>query len=206
MVCCHEKCVETGYSTICLACGVERRELKIIAAYSENAPLWVGYSRVGRFKKILNKLLFPERYATIPSRIHYELLLLNVKYDTIESLINVIKKFKATNKEYNGLHLYCILFLKNCPKLTPPLPSIIQSMCGDVNIIERQLLCRNPGGRFFSYRWLLGKLLRKYNLSRYIPFVKPIVTVKTCTKYEQMYKKIMSCNTPSEVQGIPLMT
>ncbi len=195
--------VETGYSVICIECGVERTVLKIVAGYSENVPLWIGYSRVGRFKKILNKLLFPERYATIPSRIHYELLQKGVKFDTIAGLINAIKQYKMTNKEYNGLHLYCKLFLRDCPDVSPtPMPCIIESMCGDVNIIERRLMCVDPDARFFSYRWLLGKLLNKYKLTRYIQFVKPIVTPKTCKKYETLYNTIMNCNTQLVTEGI----
>ncbi len=205
-MCLHSDCVDTDYSIICLECGLERRCLKIIAGYSENAPLWIGYSRVGRFRKILNKLFFPKRYATIPSRIHYNLLQEREKFKTIRDLIAAIKQFKMTNKEYNGLHLYCMLFLKDCPKLTPPRPNIIESMCGDVNVIERRLMYNDPTQRFFSYRWLLGKLLKKYNLQPYLPFVKPIVTLKTCIKYETLYDDIMNYNTPLVTQGTPQTT
>ncbi len=205
-MCSHSDCVDTDYSIICMDCGLERRTLKIVAGYSENAPLWIGYSRVGRFRKILNKLLFPERYASIPSRIHYELLQEREKYETISDLIGAIKQFKMTNKEYNCLHLYSMLFLKDCPKLTPPMPNIIESMCGDVNIIERRLMYKDPAQRFFSYRWLLGKLLKKYNLHQYIPFVKPIVTPKTCIKYETLYDNIMNCNKLLVTPGTPQTT
>ena len=191
-MCSHPNCVDTDYSIICTDCGVERRKLRIVAGYSENAPLWIGYSRVSRFRKILNKLLYPKRFANIPSRIHYELLQEESKFETISDLIGAIKQFKMTNKEYNGLHLYCMLFLKDCPKLNPPLPNIIESMCGDVNIIERRLMDKDPEQRFFSYRWLLGKLLKKYDLHQYIQFVKPIVTPKTCIKYETLYDDIMN--------------
>ena len=205
-MCNHSDCVDTDYSIICLDCGVERRILKIVAGYSENSPLWIGYSRVGRFRKILNKLLFPKRYGSIPSRIHYELLQEREKFVTILDLIGAIKQFKMTNKEYNGLHLYCLLFLKDCPQLTPPRPNIIEAMCGDVNVIERRLMYKNPSQRFFSYRWLLGKLLKKYNLHQYIPFVKPIVTLKTCIKYETLYDDIMSYNMHAATLDTPQMT
>ena len=64
-MCNHSDCVDTDYSIICLDCGVERRILKIVAGYSENSPLWIGYSRVGRFRKILVVVSQTLRFNTL---------------------------------------------------------------------------------------------------------------------------------------------
>ena len=66
---------------------------------------------------------------------------------------------------------------------------------GDFVSLEHSLSDVYPNRRFFSYRWLLIKLLSKYNLQVYIKFVKPVVTNKTCLKYEVLYKSLTSCST-----------
>ena len=63
-----------------------------------------------------------------------------------------------------------------------------------------------PHRRFFSYRWVLIKLLQKYKLITYIQFVKPLLNKTSSKKYNDMFTAIMNASIPAVIRDIPQET
>ena len=195
----------TEYSTqICGDCGLEKN-IPIETRnthFTLNQPLWVGYSRVNRFRKILKLLFFPGAHGSVPGKVF---LIMKQKgpFDSVSEMCDFLKSLKSRTKNYNAIHLYAKYFVKNYVAPKPPLLNIRQHMLADFSLLERGMSLHFPDRRFFSYRWLLIKLLQKYELFCYVPFVKPLVNKISSKKYDQMFQKIMSANKHVVVLDIP---
>ena len=192
---CSHNYFSSDYSTKIMNCGLE----KSVAIdcrnkhYTLNQPLWVGYSRINRFRKILKILFFPNVYGYIPGEI-FVVMKKKGKFNSVASMCNFLKCQKFKTKNYNAIHLYAICFVKNYSVPQPPLQYIRQHILADFAILESGLDFFYPKRRFFSYRWLLIRLLQKYELTRYIQYVKPLVNKVSAKKYEDMFEHIMTVN------------
>ena len=190
---CSHSYFRSDYSTkICMNCGLEKRTPIDCRNnhYTLNQPLWVGYSRINRFRKILKTLFFPSQ-GSIPGEI-FVVMQRPGKFNTVGDMCNFLKSQKYKTKNYNALHLYAKYFVKDYSAPNPPLRSIRQHILADFALLESGLAFFYPTKRFFSYRWLLIRLLLKYELTRYVQYVKPLVNKASAKKYEDMFNKIMT--------------
>jgi len=201
---CRHQLIYSEYNTsICTNCGIETTTSiePSTLFYTVNQPLWVGYNRVNRFRKILNMLFHPKFFAVISGEIFLKMKEFK-QFDTVSSMIACLKSLNSKSKNYNSLHLYAIHFVENFSSPSPPMTYIIHNMLADFVILEKGLHVHFKNSRFFSYRWLIIKMLLKYSLEVFIPLVKPLINKTSSMKYERMYKKIMTEDKHLLVQDI----
>ena len=83
-------------------------------------------------------------------------------------------------------------FVKITKYFTPPLPKIISDLVGDFIVLEAAHKQAFPNKRFFSYRWILNRLLKKYKLFSWVKYVKKLKNTSSCKRYTKMFDTIMS--------------
>ena len=174
-MCCHLYLI-SDYTRVCSRCGKEESRITVSPTYNDSIPLWVGYSRSHRFRKILNKLFFPEKFGALNGEIHYRLSKKG-PFKSIKLLINALKQLQSKDKNYNSLHLYCLYFLENCPSPRKPNAKIINDIIGD---LEHLLTDLYPNRRFFSYRW--------YSVATKIWFVGLHSVCKTSCDWKNVFE------------------
>jgi len=202
---CKHQLIYSDYNTaICTDCGIETATSiePATSFYTVNQPLWVGYNRVNRFRKILNMLFYPKKYAIISGEIFLKMKVFK-KFDSVSSMSFALKSLTSKSKNYNSLHLYAIHFVDNFISPSPPMPYILNNMLADFVILEKGKDVNFQSSRFFSYRWVIIKMLKKYRLDEFIPLVKPLINKTSSLKYERMFKKIMTEGKLLQVQDIP---
>jgi len=202
---CEHQHICTDYNTnICIKCGLEEKTPieTSVKMYTLNQPLWIGYSRVNRFRKILKTLFFPRECGKISGDVFLKMKA-HGKFENVENMRNYLKTLTAKSKNYNAMHLYAIYFVKNYVNLEPPLLNMRDNLIADFSLLETGMTHMFPLKRFFSYRWVLIKLLKKYELWMYVPFVKPLVNKNSSKKYEYMFHNIMTVNTPEQAPESP---
>ncbi len=194
------------YNTeICVDCGIERNvPIEPRGVYSNLCPLFVGYSRVNRFRKLLLLVFHPRRYGTMSGQCVVELEK-NRPYDSMADVLSTLQAVKCTGKNYNNLHMYAIRFLKNysVPKITPNNKQL-GDIVGKFSLIENRLSSIYPEKRFFSYRWVLTKLLLEFKWNEFIQYVKPIANVKSNVRYDNLYKELETncANMPDTIRDV----
>ncbi len=194
------------YNTeICVDCGVERKvPIEPKCVYSNLCPLFVGYSRVNRFRKLLLLIFHPHRYGTMSGKCVVELEK-KKPYNSMGDMLSTLQAVKSSGKNYNNLHMYAIRFLKNysVPKITPNNKQL-GDIVGKFSFIENRLSSIYPEKRFFSYRWVLRKLLLEFKWADFLVYVKPIANVKSNLRYDKLYKELESscANMPDTIQDV----
>ncbi len=207
---CNHDFFSSDYNTeICSGCGVERKTpIEPKCAYTNLCPLFVGYSRVNRFRKLLLLIFHPLRYGTMSGKCVVELEK-SKPYNSMAGMLAKLQAVKSTGKNYNNLHMYAIRFLKNysTPEITPNKKQL-GDIVGKFSLIENRLSSRYPEKRFFSYRWVLTKLLFEFAWNEFIIYVKPIANVKSNLRYDKLYKELeTNCvNTHGTTQGVARKT
>ena len=98
-MCRHQRYFETSYSTlVCMECGLEVLGfLKLDHGYSENLPLFEGYSRVKRFRSMLMAILNP--YAGRLDS-HTQVYFADNRFDDIPTMMVWLKRATSKNKQY----------------------------------------------------------------------------------------------------------
>ena len=199
MSCEKHNFVNSGYSNICEKCGVERMccRMETVSGYTMNQPLWIGYNRANRFRKMLLALCKPRTHSRVPGKmiLHLQTTLDNKKCETMDELYDHIKTASCSDKGYNSMHLYAIMYLKNYISKRPPVPKVLADVVGDFIIIERGHEHFYPNKRFFSYRWILNTLLKARKLDFWTQYVKPLKNKSSNRRYQKMYNLITTVNT-----------
>jgi len=179
---CHHLLIETGYSTICTLCGVEKKNLHLDQFSHYSAPLIKGYCRVSRFRTKVGRLL--GIYAG-PSCSDPVWPFLDARKDFLSSPADVrivLHASKLKAKHYDCLRLFCDAFTDfKCPARRPPyqiMKLLEYKFCAIFTGWTRLLAETN----FFSYTWLLRHFLEEIN-SGLIVYLKP----RTSRKRHQRY-------------------
>lgn len=201
MDCKHLTYFKTVYHTkVCRNCGLEVSGiLSIQSSYTENLPLIHGYSRKKRFRMMLLSIVDPTRYCSMDGRT--QIIFAKRKFRNIAELLKALKRAKSKNKQYSSVHLYAKKYVLGHVSPKVPLPAVVNDIVGDFTLVERGHHENFEGKQFFSYRWLLDKLLRKNNLTHFCPYVKKLQNKKSIFKYSTMYETIMKPCNELEVQG-----
>ena len=197
---CTHLFVNSGYSTICEHCGVERLcyQIETVSGYTLNQPLWIGYNRANRFRKMVLALCKPLTHSRIPGKM--TLHLQSKVFDTMDELYEDMKAAICSDKGYNAMHLYAFTYLKNYEKKRSPTPKIIADLVGDFILIELGHKQYYPKKRFFSYRWILRALLKHRKLDFWTRYVKPLKNKSSNRRYQKMYDHIMTASTREPTQ------
>jgi hypothetical protein len=203
---CAIDCFLSDYNTsICPNCGIEKAVSIIISPkFSSNQTLSVGYSRINRFRIILDQLFNPLQYGCANSQVLAHLN--KIDKNSLKNGGDMIKWLTAlplSDKRYQCVHFYFAWYLKTYH--IPPVPNLkikrdVEMEFGKIEANFR--ISEYKKKSFFSYNWLLLKLLLSHpQLKHYIQFVKRIKCKHRFKKYLTMYQDIMNVNSADGVLG-----
>jgi hypothetical protein len=197
------ECFLSDYHTsICPECGCEQQVSIVISPkYSSNQTLSVGYSRSNRFHIILDQLLNPLIYGCPNSRVLCELN--NVDPGLIKNGVDMIEwltSLQVPDKRYQCVHYYFAWYSKGSYTV-PQIPSkkLIRDL--EMKFAELEAHFRSStyqNQSFFSYNWLLCKLLEEHSVFfHYNQFVKRIKCKHRHKKYLKMYISLKNASNVS---------
>jgi hypothetical protein len=171
--------------------------------FGNSSPLILGYSRGTRFKNILDKLFFPRLFGNPNPQVLYNLSLLNKHFFSNGGhLLNWLSALPIANKNYQCTHYYFIFVTKPTVFPKPPHIDIIHKLEKAFTKIENKFLSSGKEFKsFFSYNWVLRKIMGEHNLDYFLQFVKPIKCKRRLQKYTNMYNEIMSADNVVEAAG-----
>ena len=184
-MCVHQIfCTEYG-TNLCLKCGIERRcGLDNRPVYSDSQPIFDGYSRRKRFRGMLMKVFQPLRFNTVNGEVSHFLNKFTVT--DIAHLVSLIKLAPTPHKCYNSLHMYSIIHIPNHASPVTPIPAVVESIITHFQRIENTF--SGSTRRFFSYRWLLRKLLVESSCEEFCVYVMPLKNKRSQQVYEKLYQ------------------
>lgn len=192
MECCGTMCVVSDYYTsICTLCG---KEIQIGITPSKtdvgtNAPLRIScYRRHKRFENHLDCVINP-LHATFPKSITLYHLQTLAPFRSMRILINALKTLTVP-KSYTHLHLYSIKYLSTYKPPKPVTRSIRCDILRSFSKVEHRFIEQSSKCAFFSYPWLLSKLLCVFGLEEYTCYVKNISCRKRNAKYDKLWKHL----------------
>ena len=189
-MCSHPKWFATDYGTrVCKQCGYEVKiGLPTSDMYTTNCPLVVGYSRNSRVKCILEQLFEPFMYGKPCQEIVYIIKRDKLRFESGKDLHEWLNNQTVKNKKYTCCHYYFAI-ANHCWYKVPPPPSkdrllvVLRAFHTLESLFNGT---EHPFKSFFSYNWLLRKLLLNCQLEHYVQFIKPI----KCKGRRQMYLKM----------------
>ena len=197
--CLPEHSVVSMYHTqICKQCGLER-QISIVPEinYGNSTTLCVGYSRCIRFRIILDQLFKPLLFGSPNQKVLFTLRVSKPTINTGCEMLEWLNNLKIPDKRYQSAHYYFAWL--NPDYKVPHSPSI-----ATIRLLEQQFMrleqsYYNSGlsetHSFFSYNWLLQRLLLNNGLSSYGQFIKKIKCPKRHKRYENMYDLLTNaCN------------
>ena len=158
---CEHNYFETEYCTlVCRVCGVETRTyLKPTEGYTENVPLDPGYSRHHRMKILLKQLFRPQYYGSPNSEVIANALKHGPFEDGTE-LLKWLSKLQVKHKQYQNAHYYFAIASPGYKFPQPPNVEKVLSIERAFHNLEQRFVSRTHSYKsFFSYNWLLRKLL-----------------------------------------------
>ena len=191
MNCTHETFFCSDYGTrICQTCGSEKTcGLPTSDQYTTNCPLVVGYSRNARVKSILEKLFMPYKYGNPCQEIVYIIKRDQLTFVTGMDLHHWLNSVPIKQKKYTCCHYYYAIANKHYDIPPPPCQDLTRKVLRKFNCLEMQFnSTRHPYKSFFSYNWLLRRLLMMFHLEHYVQFIKPI----KCSGRRRMYSRMFS--------------
>lgn len=194
------------YTTICPSCGVERSvAISISPQFSHNQTLCVGYSRINRFRIILDQLFNPLVYGKPNSHVLFRLN--KVKRGTLKNghdMICWLTSLQISDKRYQCTHYYYKWFHKdNYIVPQPPCKSKVRELETKFSFLETNFTYSDHSAHsFFSYNWLLRKLISEQpSLLKYLPFVKRIKCPHRYDRYDSMYNELTNAGSAVKVKG-----
>ena len=190
----------TDYSSlICLECGIEKPysiDIKMHQNFADNpalaySQLYFTYSRKHRFKNYL------EQVCGISSGCHanakiWSLLETFAPFETIEKLLQCMQRIKCKHKHYECIHAFTKTFVSSY-KRPKPLSlqqiKLLRKRFDDI-LMQWKKCFFGTNELFFSYPWLILKVLHELKITRFDHFIKKLRCRKRVQKYETMLKRV----------------
>ena len=191
---CEAPCLllEQESTYVCRECGVTTPTLMPRpVTFGENVNVCV-YSRTKRFEIMLRALLYPS-FDSKDQHVYAHLA--NKSYNNIKDLVNSIKSCTMKEKRFHSVHLFSRLLCEDHKPVAPP----PQYYFKRVMILFDELLTlfhATTKSKFFSYPWLLRKLLNTTGEQRYNKFIKKIRCKKRNQYYEDLFDELVN-NAPT---------
>ena len=142
---------------------------------------------------MVQSLLRPLTHSSTSSEV--DSFLWEKTFDSVDRLLDAIKASTSKQKRYNSTHLYAIKYLVEYKTIRSPLKIVVNDMVADFKQLENGYNDFYGDTRFFSYRWVLRKLLKRNHLESYLKFVKPLKNKPSIARYTAMYDRIMTGGT-----------
>ena len=186
----------TDYHTVvCTRCGVEKRcafeitPLHVSYNCNHHQPFASGYNRQKRFNIMLSNVLFGGCNRADEHMIKY--LIQFKPYTDESSLLKQMKHSCLRDKRYTSLHLFARLFLESYQKVEMPtnwdaVEKSIMRMFGEIELAHHRVFSKP----FFSYVWLLQKILLCHKIDWCSRFIKQLKCPKRVNAYEDDFCKI----------------
>ena len=173
---------------VCKLCGHTTTTLQIApVAFGENVCVCM-YSRTKRFEIMLKALLYPS-FDTKDEHI-YTHLQTRESYTNIGDLVTAMKSCNLKEKRFHSIHLFSRLLCEDYSEVTAPPHHYFKR----IMILFDELLTlfnATKKTKFFSYPWLLRKLLNLTNEFRYDKFIKKIRCKKRNRFYKDMFAELV---------------
>ena len=195
---CSHVFFQSEYHTqICAGCGVEfsnfgeSNNFKNSSYEQRNMPFCMAYSRRKRFTSMLESLLF----GTLTHLDNHVVEMIandKIRFKTTPDMFEYLKKKKCSDKRYSSAHGFARLFVQNYipPQQPHPIHCVINKIAMSFEHIEVVFLRLFYGKPFFNYGWLLQCLLKQFNLSEYIVYVKKLKCKRRVLAYEKMLNAV----------------
>jgi hypothetical protein len=175
----------TNYSNVCTECGTEKRFLtNELPGYTQSHSRFqpkTTYCRIYRFRVLLSRTVL---YSSLNFENPVWEFLKKKKYtspDEIRKQLSQMKHLK--NKLYDSLPLFCYCFLNTHPtKVTHEEFQLGMRLFTSLNARWE----KSDYTRFFSYFWILEKILEKIGALEFIPITKKLICRKRREYYSQM--------------------
>ena len=191
----------TYYTRVCTECGLEHREhpepeLENVAdAYN---TLDTAYSRTMRFKNYLKQV------TGVFSGCHYNakiwsFLEKDAPFESITEMLRYMRQYKCKSKHYDCIYSFAKAFVpseKGVGTLTYHQVKLVYRKF-DLLLSRWKQLTRggdSDGMLFFSYPWLVRRLLNDIGVTKYDRYIKALRCKKRNQKYEELYQKLLTCN------------
>ena len=185
-MCTHPDTFRTTHNTVvCTCCGLERVVPLTITQTQpvrDMCPFPTGYSKLKRFSKILDGVLYPTPAKADSNMLEY---LYSRKFDSIPDLLAAMKQGKMRDKRYTSIHLFAKLFVTNYE--APParnyslVRTAILRAFEDIEFSHWRVC---PCDQFFNYNYLLCVLLDEYGLGDLVKYIKNL----RCKRRRLFYK------------------
>ena len=200
---CNGSVIVTLFSHICTECGSEvpfvSPQIQTFHEQPRCGIVTSPYSRKQRFIILLRKILGVDNGPRHKDRV-WRVLANSAPFRTTDDIISCLKHSSLRSKHYTSLHVFAKLYLTH---YTPPVcdlsPHEIENKM-DVLFDEVEFLwCRYQSSKsFFSYAWLLEKLLRHINVfPSYSQYLKVLVCPNRRHKYHTRWKSLTTLLPPN---------
>ena len=149
------------------------------------APLNFSYTRLHRFKNMMTMLFFPSAAKHDEPVLR---LFAGKTFHTIAEMKETLRHSKLKNKRYCNLHLFAKLFLVNYipPKTNTNRLILLRERIGRCFLnLESSFNLYSESPTFFNYAWLLRKLLHRFKLQEFLPYLKKLKNKKRCVEYQE---------------------
>ena len=196
----HSDVFITDYCTrVCKDCGWETRVgLCTSDQYTTNCPLVVGYSRHTRVKSILEQLFEPFLYGNPCQEIVYIIKRDKLTFADGNELQKWLNDQPIKNKKYTCCHYYFAIANSSYQVPPPPSSDKFRQVLREFHHLETQFnFTKHSYRSFFSYNWLLRKLLTNCKLEHYVQFIKPIKCSGRRRVYSRMFSTFLQSLVPS---------
>ena len=197
---CDGPVVETTYYTfVCTECGLERTgnlNPELVNVSDAYNTLCTAYSRGVRFKNYIKQVTGVLSGCNYKCKI-WKLLEKDAPFESITIMLEKMRKYKCKSKHYDCIRAFAKIFvpseedeiglhehdLKNIYKR-------FNFILGKWKIYE-QNNDNDEQTLFFSYPWLVKKILNEYGITRFDKYIKQLRCKKRNEKYEQLFQKLV---------------
>lgn len=193
---CNTHVMYTVFSTICTGCGLEKSfitpQIQTYSSTTQSCIVISPYSRKHRFTGLLRKILGVDSGPPCKDRV-WHFLSVSAPFQNTDAIITCLKNSSIKTKYYNSLHVFSKAFMKNYKSPACDLePLVIESLLE--NMFEEVMFRWNrfqSSESFFSYAWLLEKLLKHINIfDIYKPYLKLLVCPNRRLKYASRWESL----------------
>ena len=190
--------VDTTCTFVCIKCGKEKAYLSTRCVSFNHPPhtsiVVSPYSRKTRFTGLLRKILGVDS-GPIASDTVWQFLSASAPFQRTEDIILCLKNSPLKTKYYNCIHVFAKSFLRNYEKPQCVYSTLeIERFLGDLFEEVMFQWCRHSNNTsFFSYAWLLEKLLKQLHIFHvYKLFLKVLICPTRRLKYDTRWNSLVT--------------
>ena len=183
---CDHQFVQTGWSLVCVKCGIEKPVVEIDTYNEHSAPLVRHYDRENRFVTKIDRLLgriFPKRTDPVWNYLETQ----TCKNPTEIRL--ALRKSKIQCKHYDCVSTFTRVFTKFRPEPFDEYVTREYLIKTFQNLHDKWSSCCADEPSFFSYDWLIRVFLEQIK-SPLIVYLKPATSKRRHDKYTALLKRV----------------